>query len=117
MWKDVIKNGKPDYLDFDGDGDTEEPMVDALKTVEQVESVKKTIATLDDTMKKLAQVRGDISKGKLDEVFRYAKLTKWEANTVLARLIEGIEDFMLNEGESQMEEAGDRAHMRSRESL
>ena len=40
-WKDVIKNRKPDYPDLDGDGDTEEPMVDALKTVEQVESVKK----------------------------------------------------------------------------
>ena len=40
-WRDIVKNQKPDYLDFDGDGDREEPMVDALETVEQVESTKK----------------------------------------------------------------------------
>ena len=30
-WKEILKAKKPDYLDFDKDGDTEEPMVDALK--------------------------------------------------------------------------------------
>lgn len=40
-WKDILKNKRPDYPDVDGDGDTTEPMVDALKTVEQVESVRK----------------------------------------------------------------------------
>tara|TARA_R110000824_G_C14880252_1_gene643278 strand:- start:24 stop:392 length:369 start_codon:yes stop_codon:yes gene_type:complete len=40
-WQDIIKGQRPDYPDLDGDGDTEEPMVDALETVEQVESVKK----------------------------------------------------------------------------
>tara|TARA_R110001592_G_scaffold224032_2_gene479598 strand:+ start:34541 stop:34822 length:282 start_codon:yes stop_codon:yes gene_type:complete len=30
-WKEILKAQKPDYLDFDKDGDTEEPMVDALK--------------------------------------------------------------------------------------
>ena len=30
-WKDIVKARKPDYLDFDGDGDKEEPMVEALK--------------------------------------------------------------------------------------
>tara|TARA_R100001594_G_C4002600_1_gene255127 strand:- start:757 stop:891 length:135 start_codon:yes stop_codon:yes gene_type:complete len=39
-WKKILKKQKPDYPDLDGDGDTEEPMVDALETVEQVESVK-----------------------------------------------------------------------------
>jgi len=29
-WKDILKNQKPDYLDFDEDGDKEEPMVEAL---------------------------------------------------------------------------------------
>ena len=40
-WKEILKTQRPDYPDLDGDGDTEEPMVDALETVEQVESVKK----------------------------------------------------------------------------
>ena len=40
-WEDTLKGQKPDYPDLDGDGDTEEPMVDALETVEQVESVEK----------------------------------------------------------------------------
>ena len=40
-WKNVIKRQRPDYPDLDGDGDTDEPMVDALETVEQVESVAK----------------------------------------------------------------------------
>ena len=30
-WKVIVKARKPDYLDFDGDGDKEEPMVEALK--------------------------------------------------------------------------------------
>lgn len=30
-WKEILKAQKPDYLDFDKDGDTEEPMVDALE--------------------------------------------------------------------------------------
>jgi|19_taG_2_1085344.scaffolds.fasta_scaffold12012_6 hypothetical protein len=38
-WKNVLKDQRPDYPDLDGD--TEEPMVDALETVEQVKSVKK----------------------------------------------------------------------------
>ena len=40
-WKNILKNKRPDYPDVDGDGDTTEPMVDALETVEQVESVGK----------------------------------------------------------------------------
>ena len=40
-WKNILKDRKPDYFDADGDGDTEEDMVDALETVEQVDSVKK----------------------------------------------------------------------------
>lgn len=40
-WKKILKNQRPDYPDLDGDGDTEEPMVEALKTVKEVESVKK----------------------------------------------------------------------------
>jgi len=40
-WKNILKDQRPDYPDLDGDGDTEEPMVDALETVEQVESVEK----------------------------------------------------------------------------
>lgn len=42
-WKKVLKNQRPDYPDLDGDGDKEEPMVDALQTVEEVESTKKGI--------------------------------------------------------------------------
>ena len=45
-WEDILKDKKPDYLDLDGDGDTEEPMVDAIKTVEEVESVKKKENTI-----------------------------------------------------------------------
>lgn len=41
-WKEILKNQRPDYPDLDGDGDTEEPMVDALQTVEEVESAKKS---------------------------------------------------------------------------
>tara|TARA_R110000851_G_scaffold316752_1_gene479987 strand:+ start:514 stop:819 length:306 start_codon:yes stop_codon:yes gene_type:complete len=41
-WKDILKNQRPDYPDTDGDGNTKEPMVDALKTVEEVESVEKS---------------------------------------------------------------------------
>ena len=40
-WKKILKQ-KPDYPDLDGDGDKEEPMVDALKTIEEVESTKKS---------------------------------------------------------------------------
>jgi len=40
-WFDILKQ-KPDYPDLDGDGDKEEPMVDALKIIEQVESAKKS---------------------------------------------------------------------------
>ena len=41
-WEDILKNQRPDYPDTDGDGNTEEPMVDALQTVEEVESVEKS---------------------------------------------------------------------------
>ena len=41
-WEEILKNQRPDYPDLDGDGDTEEPMVDALQTVEEVESTKKS---------------------------------------------------------------------------
>jgi hypothetical protein len=40
-WKKILKQ-KPDYPDLDGDGDKEEPMVNALKTIEEVESTKKS---------------------------------------------------------------------------
>ena len=40
-WEDILKQ-KPDYPDLDGDGDKEEPMVNALKTIEEVESTKKS---------------------------------------------------------------------------
>ena len=33
---DVVKRQRPDYPDIDGDGDTDEPMVDAIKTVKEV---------------------------------------------------------------------------------
>lgn len=33
-WETTLKNKKPDFLDFDGDGDTDEPMVDAIKDKE-----------------------------------------------------------------------------------
>lgn len=42
-WKQILKNQRPDYPDLDGDGDEEEPMIDALETVEQVESAKKSM--------------------------------------------------------------------------
>ena len=37
-----VEKGKPDYPDLDGDGDREESMMDALKTIEEVESTKKS---------------------------------------------------------------------------
>tara|TARA_R110000744_G_scaffold349903_1_gene455554 strand:+ start:85 stop:348 length:264 start_codon:yes stop_codon:yes gene_type:complete len=40
-WKKILKQ-KPDYPDLDGDGDKEEPMVNALRTIEEVESTKKS---------------------------------------------------------------------------
>ena len=36
-WRDIIKAQKPDYLDFDKDGDTEEPMTQALKDRDKVD--------------------------------------------------------------------------------
>ena len=45
-WKNILKARKPDYLDFDGDGDTDEDMLAAIETVEQVESVKKEESTI-----------------------------------------------------------------------
>jgi len=34
-WKEILKNSKPDYLDFDKDGDTEEPMTEALESAKK----------------------------------------------------------------------------------
>lgn len=36
-WRDIVKAKKPDYLDFDNDGDTEEPMTQALKDRDKVD--------------------------------------------------------------------------------
>jgi len=36
-WKDILKTQKPDYLDFDKDGDTEEPMVEAIKDRDSID--------------------------------------------------------------------------------
>ena len=36
-WRDLVKAQKPDYLDFDKDGDTEEPMTQALKDRDKVD--------------------------------------------------------------------------------
>ena len=36
-WRDIIKVQKPDYLDFDRDGDKEEPMTEALKDRDKVD--------------------------------------------------------------------------------
>ena len=36
-WRDIVKAQKPDYLDFDKDGDTEEPMTQALKDRDKVD--------------------------------------------------------------------------------
>ena len=36
-WRDIIKAQKPDYLDFDKDGDKEEPMTQALKDKDKVD--------------------------------------------------------------------------------
>jgi hypothetical protein len=36
-WRDIVKAKKPDYLDFDEDGDTEEPMTQALKDRDKVD--------------------------------------------------------------------------------
>ena len=36
-WRDIIKAQKPDYLDFDKDGDKEEPMTQALKDRDKVD--------------------------------------------------------------------------------
>jgi len=30
-WKKILKNKKPDYLDFDKDGNKKEPMTEALE--------------------------------------------------------------------------------------
>lgn len=34
-WRDIIKAQKPDYLDFDKDGDKEEPMTEALESAKK----------------------------------------------------------------------------------
>ena len=36
-WRDIVKAKRPDYLDFDKDGDTEEPMTQALKDRDKVD--------------------------------------------------------------------------------
>ena len=34
-WRDIVKAKKPDYLDFDKDGDKEEPMTEALESAKK----------------------------------------------------------------------------------
>ena len=71
-WRDIVKNQKPDYLDFDGDGDREEPMVDALETVEQVESTKKAEPITVESSKKIIALIADQKEALslIDEVAR-----------------------------------------------
>ena len=51
-WKDILKEQRPDYPDLDGDGDTDEPMVDALATVESVKKEESTILNALDSKEK-----------------------------------------------------------------
>ena len=38
-WRDIVRKArKPDYLDFDKDGDTEEPMTEALESTKKAKS-------------------------------------------------------------------------------
>ena len=67
-WKNILKNQRPDYPDLDGDGDTEEPMVDALETVEQVESAKKSILKFEiaDEIHLNKKIAEQMKRGKYD---------------------------------------------------
>ena len=85
-WRDIVKNQKPDYLDFDGDGDREEPMVDALETVEQVDSTKK------------AQPITAESSQKIIDLIRYQKTTLSSIDE-LARIIYSGETVALEKVE------------------
>ena len=53
-WRDIVAKAgkKPDYLDFDKDGDTEEPMTEALESTKKAEygqKLKKPMKQLCDT--------------------------------------------------------------------
>ena len=78
-WKNILKNQRPDYPDLDGDGDTEEPMVDALETVEQVESVNKEFDELDARMAESDRMELSGFKRRADDMIARAKQVRNEA--------------------------------------
>ena len=97
-WKNILKDRKPDYFDADGDGDTEEDMVDALKTVEQVDSVKKEesntiLNSLDSKEKK-----------KLKKTLQAASPSEYFGQDFnkLGTLVEMMEGFDLIKGDKKL---------------
>ena len=89
-WKNILKGQRPDYPDLDGDGDTDEPMVDALKTVEQVESVKKESLLKEES--EILNALDSKKKKKLKKVLQAAEPTEYfgQDYTKLGELVKMI---------------------------
>tara|TARA_R100001244_G_C5113723_1_gene121770 strand:- start:79 stop:387 length:309 start_codon:yes stop_codon:yes gene_type:complete len=87
-WKNILKGQRPDYPDIDGDGDTEEPMKDALETVEQVESVKKLEPI---TMAALAALAGYTAGGVTGWISGNAHMEQKMIEEVKAAIQEVVE--------------------------
>ena len=96
-WKNVLKGQRPDYPDLDGDGDTDEPMVDALATVEQVESVKKEESTILNAL-------DSKEKKKLKKTLQAAEPSEYFGQdfTQLGDLIEMMEELDLVKDDNKM---------------
>tara|TARA_R100000656_G_scaffold113905_1_gene86246 strand:- start:15 stop:473 length:459 start_codon:yes stop_codon:yes gene_type:complete len=101
-WKNILKNQRPDYPDLDGDGDTDEPMVDALKTVEQVESVKKESLLKEES--EILNALDSKKKKKLKKVLQAAEPTEYfgQDYTKLGELVTMIESLNLVKDDSKM---------------
>jgi len=101
-WQNILKNQRPDYPDLDGDGDTDEPMVDALATVEQVESVKKESLLKEES--KILNALDSKKKKSLKKTLQAAEPTEYfgQDYTKLGELIDMMETLDLVKDDSKL---------------
>ena len=101
-WQNILKNQRPDYPDLDGDGDTDEPMVDALATVEQVESVKKESLLKEES--KILNALDSKKKKRLKKTLQAAEPTEYfgQDYTKLGELIDMMETLDLVKDDSKL---------------
>tara|TARA_R110000824_G_scaffold68020_1_gene176237 strand:+ start:688 stop:1143 length:456 start_codon:yes stop_codon:yes gene_type:complete len=102
-WKNILKNQRPDYPDLDGDGDTDEPMVDALATVAQVESVKKESLLKEES--EILNALDSKKRKKLKKTLQTAEPTEYfgQDYTKLGELIMLMEGVDLVKDDSKMQ--------------